>query len=127
MPIILEKLLGSGIMNISYVMKKCTKCGEWKVASTVNFYRQKSCKYGLQNQCKKCWNKQTKQWRKNNKNKIAEYNKRYHKRYYEANRNKKLEYQKQYCQDNKEKIAEYHKQWRLENKDKIAEYHKQWY
>ena len=28
-------------MNIPYVMKKCSKCGKWLVASTVNFHRFK--------------------------------------------------------------------------------------
>lgn len=37
--------------------KKCTKCGKWKVASTVNFCRRKEGKYGLYSQCKECANK----------------------------------------------------------------------
>ena len=34
-------------MNIPYVMKRCTKCGKWKVASTINFRRHKKYKYGI--------------------------------------------------------------------------------
>ena len=34
------------VMNIPYVFKKCTKCGEWLVASTVNFHKKKAYKYG---------------------------------------------------------------------------------
>ena len=34
--------------------KKCSKCGKWKVASTVNFHRSKKEKYGLKCQCKEC-------------------------------------------------------------------------
>lgn len=41
-------------MNIPYVFKKCTKCGEWLVASSVNFYKHKGGKYGLRAECKKC-------------------------------------------------------------------------
>lgn len=71
-------------MNIPYVMKKCSKCGEWKVASTDNFHRSKSCKYGLESQCKKCRNKKNKQWRLENKDKISEQRKQYR----EANKEK---------------------------------------
>ena len=44
-------------MNIPYVMKKCSKCGRWLVASTVNFHKNKHCKYGLREICKECSNK----------------------------------------------------------------------
>ena len=44
-------------MNIPYVMKKCSKCGRWLVASTVNFYKNKGCKYGLAAECKECFNR----------------------------------------------------------------------
>ena len=36
--------------------KKCTKCGRWLVASTENFHKDKTSKYGLRAQCKKCYN-----------------------------------------------------------------------
>ena len=35
------------VMNIPYVFKKCGKCGEWLVASKVNFHKNKDGKYGL--------------------------------------------------------------------------------
>ena len=41
-------------MNIPYVFKRCTKCGEWLVASTYNFNKMKNGKYGLQPKCNKC-------------------------------------------------------------------------
>ena len=41
-------------MNIPYVFKKCNKCGRWLVANTVNFYKNKNLKYGIDNKCKKC-------------------------------------------------------------------------
>ena len=47
-------------MNIPYVMKKCTKCGRWLVASTVNFHKNKGGKYGLLAECKECRNKKNK-------------------------------------------------------------------
>ena len=59
-------------MNIPYVMKKCTCCGEWKVASTVNFNKSKNGRFGLLSQCKECVAEYKRQWRKNNKDKVAE-------------------------------------------------------
>ena len=41
-------------MNIPYAFKKCSKCGEWKVANNYNFYKQKNGKWRLENRCKKC-------------------------------------------------------------------------
>ena len=34
--------------------KKCTCCGEWKVANTDNFHKNKNSKYGLSSYCKEC-------------------------------------------------------------------------
>ena len=91
-------------MNIPYVMKKCTKCGRWLVASTVNFHKDKRYKYNLTSQCKECRNVRNKQW-------------------YKDNRNKKLEYQKQWHQDNRDKKLEYDKQWYEANKEQRKQYY----
>ena len=120
-------------MNIPYVMRKCSACGEWKVASTVNFSRHKTSKYGLQSKCKKCRNKESKQYRKDNKEKISEQRKQYYqnnkekvaercKQYYKANKEKVLEQHKQWCKNNKEKISEQKKQYYQDNKEKIKQY-----
>ena len=69
-------------MNIPYVMKRCTKCGRWLVASTVNFHKRKGYKYGLYSECKECRSNQRKQSYEINKEKERE---RY-KQWYEANR-----------------------------------------
>ena len=78
--------------------KKCTSCGKWKVASTVNFHRSKSKKYGLEARCKECRSKDSKQYRKSNRDKI-------------------LEYQRQYYKDNKEKVLERHRQYHKVNRE----------
>ena len=65
-------------MNTPYVFKKCSKCGEWLVASTVNFYKEKCGKYGLRGNCKKCHAKDEKQHYENNKEKILEYKKQHY-------------------------------------------------
>ena len=43
-------------MNMPYLMKRCTKCGRWLVANSVNFHKHKSGKYGLRAECKECSN-----------------------------------------------------------------------
>ena len=88
-------------MNIPYVMKKCTKCGEWKVANTVNFYKNKTGKHGLRGECKECRNKQNKQWYENNREEIAEQK----KQYYGANRDKIFEYHKRYYKSPQGQVA----------------------
>ena len=125
-------------MNTPYVFKRCTKCGEWLVASTYNFHKDKQCEYGLKSQCKKCRAERSKQYYEDNKDKISEYHKQWyennkdkileqHKQYYEGNKDKKLEQCKQYYEGNRDKILEYQKQYRENNKDKISEYMKQYH
>ena len=97
-------------MNIPYVMRQCTKCGRWLVASKVNFYGDKNRKYGLESRCKECRNKYYKGYRKANKEKMTEYSKEW--------RESNPEYQKQWCKSN----PEYYKEWRQSN----PEYYKEW-
>ena len=94
-------------MNIPYAFKKCSKCGEWKVANNYNFRKRKSCKWGLYSQCKKC-------------------EKEYSKQYYENNKEHLKGYSREYGKDNKEHYKEYGKQWRADNKKWSKEYGKQW-
>ena len=117
-------------MKCPFCIKVCSKCGKILVAYSGNFAKQKRGKYGLKAECNACRKEINKQYREDNKEKIAERN----KQYYEDNK----DYYKQYREDNKEKIAEqnkqyrennkdYYKQYREDNKEKIAEYAKQYY
>jgi hypothetical protein len=90
-------------------MKKCTKCGEWKLVS--EFYKYKWSKDGLKSQCKMC----DKKYYENNKEKIKEQQKEYRennkekiKEYYENNKEKILKQKKDYYENNKEKIKDYY-------------------
>ena len=136
-------------MNIPYVFKRCTKCGEWLVACKVNFYKHKGGKYGLSGQCKQCKKTYTeqneehikeyrKQWYEQNKEEVLEKCKKYRethkkekaetdKKYREANKEKIAKLNKEYYENNKEKIKEYHKQWYENNKYKLAKLHKEYY
>ena len=106
-------------MNIPYVMRKCTKCGEWLVANNYNFSKKKGGKWGLKNTCKKC----DKQWREDNKEERLEYM----KQYYKKNKDKRKEYIKQYNKENKDKMKEYQKEynkrWHKNNPEKLFNKH----
>ena len=89
-------------MNIPYVFRKCTKCGEWLVANNSYFSKNKCGKYGLQSKCKRCDNKRRKKYYKENKEKILESCKEYRKNHSEQ---RKI-YQKQYYEEHKDTIKE---------------------
>ncbi len=110
-------------MNIPYVMRQCTKCGRWLVASEINFYKQKYGKYKLGSRCKECEKKRRKQYREDNREKEVEW----HKKYYEANRDKILEQHKQYREANRDKVLEHQRQHYKANREKIGKRHKQYY
>ena len=88
--------------------KKCTKCGRWLVASTVNFHRNKTGKYGLNSHCKTCA-------------------KEYRKKHYEQNKDRVLAQNKEYRDQNKDKAKEYRKKYYEQNKDKEKERNKNYY
>lgn len=107
-------------MNTPYIFKKCSKCGRFKVASTVNFYKQKAGKYGLRGECKECKNKYREEYYQDNKNKSSEYN----KQYYQDNKYELLEYSNQYYQEHRDEKSKYRKQYYQCNKNKLSEYQK---
>lgn len=109
--------------------KTCTKCGEEKPATSDQFDRQKTGKYGLLAQCKACY----KAYREANKEKRAERmakyraaNKeritKYMAEYYVANKESAAEREAKYSAANKERIAERKAKYRIKNKKRIAEY-----
>jgi len=59
-----------------------------------------------------------------NREKIAEHKKSYYLANREDNREKRAEYQKEYCLTNREKLADRQKSYYLANREKIAEHHK---
>lgn len=125
-------------MNIPYVFKKCTKCGEWLVANNSNFSKNKACRYGLNSYCKKCKVKYQKKYYRENIEKCKEYKreyninnkaklKEYKSNYYKNNKDIVLGKCKKYYENNKEEILEYHKEYYEENKNSIKKYKKKHY
>ena len=106
-------------MKIPYVFRKCSKCGRWLVANTVNFSKEKTGKYGLHSVCKECDKQQKRQYRKENKEKIAQRGKQYRK----ENKEKIAQQQKRYYEKNKEKIAQQNKIHYQKNRERILQQH----
>lgn len=110
--------MDNNIMN----MKRCTKCGEVKEASTEYFHRQKKGKYGLRAECKVCRNKYQKKWHEVH----VEYVKDYHKQYYKDNKDRDNERSRRWYEGHKEYCNEYSRQYHKENRGHRNEYGRQW-
>ena len=93
-------------MNIPYIMRQCSMCGEWLVANSINFYKYGKNKNGttrLSRKCKECSKKYGKQWYDNHKEQRSEHD----KIYYQEHKERKKETSKVWYQNNKEKRLEY--------------------
>lgn len=97
--------------------KVCTKCGEEK--ALVDFSNRSAAKDGKQPKCKAC----VKKYREENKERISEQKREYHR----ANREHRLEYNREYRQANKERISEQKREWYQANKERRLEYNKERY
>jgi hypothetical protein len=93
----------------------CIYCKKEKPHS--EFSKHKSNKSGINNACKKCEIKRTKEWRKKENRHYIEYN----KEYYQKNKEKQLERHKEYYQENKENIIESAKTYYKKNSDNVKE------
>jgi len=104
--------------------KKCTKCGEVKQMECFSKYKRNND--GYHPWCKLC----QKQYREENKERIAKYQKQYreeNKEHLKQWREENKEHLKQWREENKERKAESQKQWREENRERINEHAKQYY
>ncbi len=93
-------------------MKICTKCHIEKSES--NFYIRKATGY-FQSWCKKCLSIYRKQYNKENREKVKEFQKRYQ----EENRDKIRETEKHYQKKNAKKLRRMRKEYKKENAEKI--------
>jgi len=91
----------------------CKKCNEIKKNNEFYFLKNGKVRYP----CKKCRNKKTKNWRKNNPIRMKELNQKHRK----LNRNKLLKYLVKYREKNKKKIVAYNKQYYKNNRERIKE------
>ena len=63
-------------MKCPYCIKICSKCGKLLVANEMNFNKDKSKKYGVRPECKKCKSKLAKEYRQKNIEEIKEKDKK---------------------------------------------------
>ena len=108
-------------------MKKCTTCNLKKELN--EFHKKRDTKDGFNQSCKFCRKKHGKEYRKNNKDKIKQYRKKYYqinkdhyKEYYNLNEDKIKEYFKKYYQINKDHYKESQKEYVQINKDRRNKY-----
>jgi len=93
-------------------MKHCYNCKTLKDLS--EFYRNKSKKDGLTDECKVCAKNRGNKFRKNNLEKC----KKWYKKYAEEHKDEALLRAKEWYKNNKERKQEYDKQYAKENRDK---------
>ena len=98
-------------------IKRCIKCGEEKESK--EFPKRKLSKDGFRNDCKKCYNKQKKEWAENN----PEKRKKSSKKYCENNKEKIKENWQKWYKNNKKK----HREWAINNPEKVKECNKKYY
>lgn len=131
--------------------KICNKCNEDK--SLNEFHNDKRGKYGKNTICKECNNEKTRKYRKDNSEKMKEYDKKLylkhtdvkieratqyyknnlekckknHKKHYEDNIEIYKRQSKQYREEHKEELKKHQKQYYWNNKETLLKNHKEWY
>ena len=93
--------------------KRCCTCKQEMPLS--DFHKDKRRQDGHKGTCKQCLQLLKKQYRQENKEKLAEY----YRLYYQANKDKLIECHLRYAQANKDKVAEYSRRYYQKNKEKI--------
>jgi 5-methylcytosine-specific restriction endonuclease McrA len=100
--------------------KICTKCKEWRPVT--RYIKRIISRDGYDSICNECRNAASRQWRANNKDRVAELN----RQFYETNRAERLEYHRQYRQENKSRIKQLMNKFRRERPDYHRNYMRQW-
>lgn len=126
-------------------LRKCSKCGVEKELCPEHFSRRQTNSLGYRTSCKACDRQRTAEWKRENKERVNEYNKRYKAKLYASlstqekeklkeklreaarvsrreNPEKHKVSRQKYRRKNKEKIVASYTRWRKENPDKLREY-----
>ena len=98
-------------------LKRCPKCGETKAPA--EFGKNRSRRDGLQDYCKEC----NRRYYEENREARLEYGRRYREENYEAVR----EYGRRYYEENREAEREKCRRYREENREAVREYGRRYY
>jgi hypothetical protein len=107
------------------IKKPCKECGVPKLLD--EFYNHKGGKYGKGSVCKACKDAKNSQWKNAHPEKISHYNKKFHKKWYPKNRERKLANNKERRQKNPEKHRQYSKQYRKAHLQELRLYYQTYY
>lgn len=100
--------------------KRCCMCKEKLPATTEHFHKDKKDKnYGVTNVCKPCSKIYQKQYKVENKEKVAEWGYEYRDR--DGVKEARSEYNKQYREENYQECLEGRLEYRKKNREKLAE------
>lgn len=88
------------LSNHTPIMQICTKCG--KELPATEYYKDPRKEGRLRPVCKSCWAIRKKAYRKNNRDRIAESD----RRYYQANKEKLLKRKAKWQKENRERVTE---------------------
>ena len=108
--------------------KVCTKCKTWRPVA--RFPKRAALRDGYDSNCRECHNLESKEWRKNNPDRVSELNEEYYqlhheerKAYHRAYRQKHLEHMRaigrKYRSENGEYFNWYAREWGYRNPDSI--------
>ncbi len=108
--------------------KICTRCSTWRPVT--RFPKRAAMNDGYDSHCKECHNLGSRQWRKDNPDRVAELNDEYYaanheerKAYHRAYRQKHLEHlralNRKFYRDNSEYARIYAREWGYRNPDKL--------
>lgn len=114
-------------------MKRCSKCGEEKEATTEYFEFREDSKDGLRGQCRDCTRKSKRKYYEKNKEHKLEYDKRRRKEkkdhiaklmkmWSDSHKEHRAIYSRKYQKENKDAIARRRAKYYQGNKVKISEY-----
>lgn len=138
------------MLYVPQSLKRCTKCGEWKLNSRREFVKIKDAR--LANKCKQCQYTDQKKYVQSHREQVAACQREWgaansqrkkdtDRQYYQRNKEQRLSYRREYRQNNRDRVLEtqrrhYRKnkervnrkgrEWVLENKERAKQNHQKW-
>jgi 5-methylcytosine-specific restriction endonuclease McrA len=111
-----------GAEDCSPDMKQCRKCGATLPATTEYFARDKKGKLGLHYWCKPCCQQSGRQYKRENKEAMADYMRQFE----ETHRAERQAYKREYREIHNNHIVQYRRDYRAANHDQILEHQRQY-